>query len=67
VQRSEIQVGVMGYPEQASAELGRKNLQDMVDTMAPPLQKAIEMAATARQNGEMIEIIDEEKLKMLKL
>lgn len=67
VQRPEIKVGVMGYPEQASAELGRQNLKDMVDTMAPALQKAIAMAAEARRSGEMIEIIDNEKLKMLKL
>jgi len=67
VQRPEIRVGVMGYPEQGSAEIGRRNLQDMVDTMAPPVLKAIEMAAEARRTGKMIESIDNEKLKMLKL
>ena len=28
VQRPEIQVGVMGYPEKASAEIGRLNFED---------------------------------------
>ena len=67
VQRPEIKVGVMGYPEKASVEIGRMNLDDAVRTMVPPLQKAIEKAAEGRKTGELIEMIDSEKLKMLKL
>ncbi len=67
VQRPEIKVGVMGYPERAKAETGVKNLEDVIRGMIPVLKDAIAKASEARKTGKMVEIADPEKLKMLKL
>ncbi len=67
VQRPEIKVGVMGYPERAKAETGVKNSEDVIEHMIPVLKKAIEMADEGRKTGKMVEVKDEEKLKMFKL
>lgn len=66
-QRPEIQVGVMGYPEKASAELGRQNHEEFIAKAVPVLKKAIADADEARRTGKIIEMDDPEKLKMFKL
>lgn len=66
-QRPEIKVGVMGYPEQATAEEGRLNHEETISKMVPALKNAIHMADDARRTGKMIEVVDQEKLKMFKL
>ncbi len=66
-QRKDIKVGVMGYPEKATAENGKANHEDAVACMVPAIQAAMEKAEKARKSGEMVEMQDLEKLKMLKL
>ncbi len=53
-QRPEIEVGVMGYPESASAEIGRRDVESAIEKMVLPLKKAIADADTARKNGKRI-------------
>lgn len=55
-QRAEIKVGVMGYPEGASAEIGRRDVESAIDRMAPVIQKALADAACARRTGQRIEM-----------
>jgi len=45
-QRDEIEVGVMGFPEKASAELGKKVCQEMVDNLVA----YIDMLEESRKN-----------------
>ena len=49
-QREEVKLGVMGYPEQATAELGRKMAEECVENGSKLLQKAIAAADEARRN-----------------
>ena len=55
-QRPEIQVGVMGYPELASAERGVENLENSLPLMAEMVKKAIAQADENRRTGERIEV-----------
>lgn len=66
-QRKEITVGVMGYPEQATAEEGRRNHEEFIANAVPVLRQAIADADEARRTGKMVEMADSEKLKMFKL
>jgi creatinine amidohydrolase len=66
-QRSEIEVGVMGYPERSNAEKGRKLTQEILGNMVPALKDAIAIADKARKDGKRIEIKDNEKLKIMAL
>ena len=53
-QREEVKLGVLGYPEQATAELGRKMAEECVENGSKLLQKAIAAADEARRNGTRI-------------
>lgn len=55
-QRPEIQVGVMGYPELASAERGVENMESSLPLMAEMVKKAIAQAEESRRTGERIEV-----------
>ncbi|MFA6291043.1 MAG: creatininase family protein, partial [Victivallales bacterium] len=67
VQRAEVKVGVMGYPEKASAATGRKITEEILANASPVLKKAIAQAEKARKSGARIEIRTDEKLKILSL
>ena len=55
-QRPEIKVGVMGYPELASAELGREFVEKPIEIMAEMIKKAIADADENRRTGNRIEV-----------
>jgi len=66
-QRSEVKVGVMGYPEKASVATGKKINDEILKNIIPALRKAIATTAKARQDGNVIEIKNNAKLKILSL
>ncbi|MFA6569380.1 MAG: creatininase family protein [Victivallales bacterium] len=66
-QRREVKVGVMGYPEKASAATGGKITGEILVNAATGLKKAIAAADKARKNGTAIEIKNNDKLKILAL
>lgn len=51
-QHPEIKLGVMGYPEKADRETGRKLVQEAVSNMVPALQEAIKTAEEGRRRGK---------------
>jgi creatinine amidohydrolase len=51
-QRTEVKVGVMGYPEKASAATGKEINDEILKHAVPVLKKAIATASKARQNKE---------------
>lgn len=55
-QRPEIKVGVMGYPEFATAERGVENLEKALTPMAEMIRKAIAAADENRRTGKRIEV-----------
>lgn len=55
-QRPEIKVGVMGYPELATAERGRENVENAIAPMAEMVKKAIAQADENRKSGKRIEV-----------
>lgn len=67
IQNKEIKVGVMGYPERASVETGRKMAEEMVTNSAKAIREAVAAARKARKTGK--KIIDDkfEKMKILSL
>ena len=66
-QRSEVKVGVMGYPEKASVATGKKINDEILKNIIPALRKAIATTAKARQDGNVIEIKNNAKLKIISL
>ena len=55
-QRPEIKVGVMGYPELATAERGVENVEKAISLMAEMVKEAIAQADENRRTGERIEV-----------
>ena len=55
-QRPEIKVGVMGYPEFATAKRGRENQEKSLTPMAEMIRKAIAQAEKNRKSGKRIEV-----------
>ena len=55
-QRPEIKVGVMGYPEFASAEFGKLAVESAISVMAEMVKKAIADADENRKTGKRIEV-----------
>ena len=53
-QREDVVIGVMGYPEKASAELGAKIEAEFMENATKALLKAIEDADEARKSGKRI-------------
>ena len=53
-QREDVKIGVMGYPLEASAEIGRKIEEEFIRNGGDALLKAIAAADLARQNGERV-------------
>lgn len=54
-QRPEIKVGVMGYPEFATAQRGIENIENAITPMAEMVKKAIAQADENRRSGKRIE------------
>ena len=63
-QRSDVKIGVMGYPEKACAELGAKIEKEFAENAGRELRKAIAAADEARRTGKRIVHEDQEKLKI---
>jgi creatinine amidohydrolase len=55
-QRPEVKVGVMGYPELASAERGFENIEKGITPMAEAVKKAIAQADENRKSGKRFEV-----------
>lgn len=53
-QREDVKIGVMGYPEQASAEIGRQIEEECIRLGGDAILKAIADADEARKNGTRI-------------
>lgn len=53
-QRKEVKIGVMGYPEEASAEIGRQIESECIELGGDAIVKAIAAAEEARKNGTRI-------------
>jgi len=67
-QRSEVKVGVMGYPEKASVATGKKITDEILKNAKTGLKKAIAQADKSRKSGKMLEVKnDDAKLKILSL
>lgn len=63
-QRSDVKVGVMGFPEKASAETGKKIEAEFLENAVPAIQNAIIQADEARRSGKRIIHADNVKLKI---
>ena len=63
-QREDVKIGVMGYPWEASAEIGRKIEEEFIQNGGDALLKAIAAADLARQNGERVVHDNGEHLKI---
>ena len=63
-QRPDVKIGVMGYPERASVETGKKIEAEFLENAVPALQKAISDAEEARRTGKRIIHEDQQKLKI---
>ena len=63
-QRSDVKVGVMGYPERASAETGKQIEAEFLANAAPAILKAIADADEARRTGKRIVHADNVHLKI---
>ena len=55
-QRPEVKVGVMGYPEFATAERGVEAVESAITPMAEMVKEAIAKADENRRTGERIEV-----------
>ena len=63
-QREDVKIGVMGWPEQASAEIGRQIEEEFVENGSAALLQAFAAAEEARKNGTRIIHDNGEHLKI---
>ena len=63
-QRDDVKLGVMGYPEEASAEIGRRIEEEFVQNAGDALFKAFAEADAARKSGKRIVHDNGEHLKI---
>ena len=63
-QRSDVKVGVMGYPERACAETGKKIEAEFLENAVPAIKQAIADADEARKTGKRIIHADNVHLKI---
>jgi creatinine amidohydrolase len=63
-QREDVKIGVMGYPERACAETGRKIEEEFLANAGAAIAAAIADADRARNSGERIVHSNGEKLKL---
>ena len=63
-QREDVKLGVMGYPEEASAEIGRRIEEEFVKNAGDALLKALAEADATRKSGKRIVHDNGEHLKI---
>ena len=63
-QRSDVRIGVMGYPEKASAELGARIEKEFLENASVQIRKALRKADAARKSGARIRHDNGETLKI---
>ena len=63
-QRADVKIGVMGFPERATAELGAQIEAEFLDNATPAIQKAIADADQARKSGARIVHDNGDKMKI---
>lgn len=63
-QRSDVKIGVMGYPEKASAELGAKIEKEFLTEASKSIRKAVRDAETARKTRRRIRHDNGDALKI---
>ena len=63
-QRAEVQIGVMGYPERACAETGRRIEEEFLANAGKAIADAIASADAARKSGRRFVHDNGEKLKL---
>jgi creatinine amidohydrolase len=66
-QREDVKVGVMGYPERATAERGAQIEREFVENASAALKEAIAQADRARKSGERISHADNDKMKIFSI
>lgn len=66
-QRQEVKVGVMGYPENATEELGRKVTEEIIGNMVPALRQMLSAAEAARITGCCHDLENANEVKILSL
>lgn len=64
-QDARVKVGVMGYPERASAETGARVEKEFLDNAAKAIRTALAEAARNRKAGKRLPVDDTERLKIL--
>ena len=63
-QRTDVKIGVMGFPERATAEFGAQIEAEFLDNATPAIQKAIADADLARKTGQRIVHDNGDKMKI---
>ncbi len=63
-QRPDVKIGVMGFPERASAEFGAQIEAEFLDNATPAIQNAIAAADQARKTGQRIVHDNGDKMKI---
>ncbi len=63
-QRTDVKIGVMGFPERASAEFGAQIEAEFLDNATPAIQNAIAAADQARKTGQRIVHDNGDKMKI---
>ena len=63
-QRTDVKIGVMGFPERASAEFGAQIETEFLDNATPAIQNAIAAADQARKTGQRIIHDNGDKMKI---
>ena len=63
----DVKVGVMGYPERATAERGAQIEREFVENASAALKEAIAQADRARKSGERINHADNDKMKIFSI
>ena len=63
-QRSDVKIGVMGYPEKANAAFGAKIEKEFLANAVPAIKKAIAAAEKGRKSGKRLVQADNVKMKI---
>ncbi len=66
-QSKAVKIGVMGYPEKATAELGEKIFAEFVFNAKNKIGKMLEEVEEKRKSGERVEFATPEELRILNL
>ena len=64
-QRDDVKIGVMGYPERATVELGKAITDEFVENAGNAIEAAVKEADERRASGEMRVLENKDKMKIL--